>query len=114
MPRDYKLYLEDILVSAERVARYLERVSYEDFITDEMLLDAVLFNLEVVGEAAKHVPENIRVNYPSIEWRSISGLRDIIVHEYFRLNLRIIWDTIQNELPALRRSIADVLAEEAT
>jgi uncharacterized protein with HEPN domain len=111
MPRDYKVYLEDILISAEKIGRFLEGISYEHFITHEMLLDAVLFNLEVLGEAAKHIPEEVRERYPTIEWRSISGLRNIIVHEYFRLNLRIIWDTVQNELPALRRSIADILAE---
>ncbi len=112
MPRDYKVYLEDILISVEKITRFVKGISYESFITNEMLLDAVLFNLEVLGEAAKHIPEEIRKRYPTIEWRSISGLRNIIVHQYFRLNLRIIWDTVQNELPTLRRSIADILAQE--
>ncbi len=77
-----------------------------------MRLDAVLYNLIVIGEAVKQVPEDVRIKTPSLEWRKISGLRDIVAHEYFGVNLLIIWDIVQNKLPDLHRAIAALLEQE--
>ena len=109
MPRDYKLYLEDILAAIERINSYTRSVDFKTFQNDSQKVDAVLHNLEVIGEAAKNVPMDLRTAYPDIEWRKIAGLRDIIVHEYFGVSVEIVWDIIQNKLPDLHKGVKEIL-----
>ena len=111
MPRDYKVYLEDILEAIRKIRRYTERLSLETFAEDEKTIDAVARNLEIIGEAIKKIPEEIRAKNPAIEWKKVAGLRDILIHEYFGLNSEIIWDVIQNKLPALEREIRSIILE---
>ena len=111
MPRDYKVYLEDILEAIGKIRRYTERLSLEKFAEDEKTIDAVARNLEIIGEAIKKIPGDIRANYPAIEWKKIAGLRDILIHEYFGLNIEIIWDVVQNKLPALEKQIRSISKE---
>ena len=79
----------------------------ESFAQDTMRIDAVVRNLEIIGEAAKMIPESIRVEYPNIEWRKIAGLRDILAHHYFEVDLDIVWDLVQNKLPELERDLSE-------
>jgi len=79
----------------------------ESFAQDTMRIDAVVRNLEIIGEAAKMIPESIRVEYPNIEWRKIAGLRDILAHHYFEVDLDIVWDVVQNKLPELERDLRE-------
>ena len=109
MPRDYKLYLEDILDAIQKIEEYVQGLTYREFRESSLRVDAVLYNLEIIGEAVKHIPESIRAKHPYIEWRKIAGLRDIIAHEYFEISLGIIWDVLENKLPDLRVQIASML-----
>jgi uncharacterized protein with HEPN domain len=113
MSRDYKVYLEDILEAAEKIERYLQDVNdLEIFRQNDLLIDAVIHNLFVIGEAVKHIPPDVRAKYPEIEWRRIAGLRDVIAHMYFGIKLEIIWDSATNKLPELRLIIQRILDRE--
>ena len=102
MPRrDLKLWIRDILDSISAVQGYAEGMKYKDFVADRKTVDAVLRNLIVIGEAANHVPDNVVSDNPDIPWRDMRDMRNFVVHEYFRVSDKIIWDTVQNDLPPL-------------
>jgi len=105
MSRDAALYLDDIKNSCAKVIRYTETINFEQFCKDEKTYDAVVRNLEIMGEAAKHLPDSICKQLSNIEWSKIKGLRDIIVHEYFGLDMDIIWDIVQNKIPHLLAAV---------
>ena len=113
MSRDSDLYLEDILEAIERIQGYVQDVTREDFETDQMRIDAVIRNLEVIGEAVKQVPDSVREKYPSIEWRKIAGLRDVLIHKYFEVNLEIVWSVVQSNISILKIEIQQILKEKS-
>jgi uncharacterized protein with HEPN domain len=110
MSRDYRVYLDDITAAIDKIAAFTEGMSEQQFKEDSKTFDAVVRNLEIIGEAAKNVPDEVRRRFTEIEWRKAAGLRDILVHEYFAVDSEIIWDVVKNKLPQLRRQVADVLA----
>lgn len=109
MPRGSKVYLQDILEAAERILRYTADPPGGDFTRDERTMDAVVRNLEVIGEAAKAVPMTVRKAHPEVEWKKLAGLRDILIHEYFGVDAAIIKDIVANKLPGLRDRMRAVL-----
>lgn len=112
MSRDYRLFLEDMRESGEKILRYTHSMTFEQFKTDEKTLDAVVRNLEIIGEAVKHLPQGIRKGYPEVEWRKIASLCDLAIHEYFGLDEDILWDIIQNKIPQLLGQITRILTLE--
>lgn len=112
MPRDFKVYLEDILECIEKIKRYVAGQSFESFAKDEKTIDAVIRNLEIIGEAARNVPKDTRNQHQEIKWRRIIGLRNILIHEYYSLTLKIIWDIVQNELHVLHEQIRQILVKK--
>jgi len=109
MLRDYKSYLGEILEAIDKIYRYTENLTWKASDQDEKTFDAVLRNLEIIGEAVKHVPDHIRLEYPDVEWRKIAGLRDILIHEYFGIDIVIIQDILENKIPELRQHILKIL-----
>lgn len=111
MPRDSRVYLEDILEATRKITAYTGSLSKAAFLEDEKTIDAVVRNLEVIGEAIKKLPEDLRAQHSAVEWRKIAGLRDILIHEYFGLDAEIVWDIVQTKVPALDREVRTMLKE---
>ena len=107
--RPYKIFIKDIAKAIDKIGRYIGSLSYGDFIENEMLVDAVLRNLEVIGEAATKVPKEVQQKYPNVPWRRMIGLRNIVIHEYFGVDLSIIWEIVTKNLPETRPAIAQIL-----
>ncbi|MBN2376695.1 MAG: DUF86 domain-containing protein [Sedimentisphaerales bacterium] len=109
MPRDYKQKIDDILESIALIEEYISDMSYEAFLADRKTQDAVIRNLEIIGEAARNLPDELKVKGPEIEWHKIVALRNILIHEYFGVNLNIVWDVIQNKLNAVESTCRKLL-----
>jgi uncharacterized protein with HEPN domain len=105
MPRDYKVYLEDMLEAIANVEEYVGGMPRQDFERDKKTLHAVVRNLEVIGEAVKGVPSDVLDRHPQIPWQRIAGLRDILIHHYFGIDIDIVWDIVQNKLPELKEQV---------
>ncbi len=102
MQRELNVYVEDIIQAIGKIEKYISDMEKEDFINNELVQDAVIRNLEVIGEAVKRIPNDVRSSYEEVPWRKISGLRDILIHEYFGININIVWDVIENKLQPLK------------
>ena len=110
MPRDSRVYLEEILGAAAKIRSYVGTMGADEFLQDGKTVDAVVRNLEIIGEAVKQLPETVRAQDPGVEWQKVAGLRDILIHAYSRVDLDIIWDVVANKLPdfeARARSLLD-------
>ena len=109
MPRDWKLRIEDILSSINRIKDYTAGLSSSNFLEDQLVVDAVLRNFSIIGEAVRYIPENVQAENPQVPWAQIKGMRNIIVHEYFGVSLEILWYSIQNEIPNLEKQLKEIL-----
>lgn len=110
--RNWKIYLEDILDSVKRIESYTDRIDFDGFQINQMVIDAVIRNLEIIGEACKHIPMEIRENYDDVPWKAIIGLRNVAIHEYFGLDLENIWKIIKEDLPENVESFNTILKNE--
>ena len=109
--RDYKLYLHDIKEAVEKIETFTKGFTFEEFVKDAKTVDAVIRNLEIIGEAAKHIPKRVKERHSDIDWKAMAGMRNILTHEYFGVRMGIIWKTIGERLPELRYRIEEILKE---
>jgi uncharacterized protein with HEPN domain len=110
--RDWRLRLTDIVESAEKIREYVAGMDLEGFSRDSKTVDAVVRNLEVIGEAASSVPEWLQSKYPEVPWVEMRGMRNVLAHECFGLSLGIAWQTAQVDLPALVSRVKTILEQE--
>lgn len=110
--RDWRVRIEDILEATSRIRRYTEGMSAKDFRENDMAQDALIRNFAVIGEAARHIPEEVQDKYPEVPWIRMRAMRNLVVHEYFGVDLRIIWDTVHEDLPDLVGDLEEVLEAE--
>ena len=103
MPRGDKEFLSDILESIKRIRSYSNNVSYSQFLKDIKTQDSIVCNLEIIGEAAKRISDELKKNNPSVEWKNISDLRNRLIHDYFGINLDVVWGIIEEDLATLKK-----------
>lgn len=114
-PRDWLFRINDILDALSAVRKYVDGMTYEDFVSDRKTVDAVVRNLIIIGEAAVHIPDEICHSYQTMPWPDMRAMRNFVVHEYFGVSDKILWDTVQIDLPPLLpllKEIADKYSKE--
>jgi uncharacterized protein with HEPN domain len=110
--RFWKLFVEDVLESLTRIGNYTENMDFEDFRADRKTIDAVVRNFEIIGEASRSIPNEIKEKYENVDWKGIIGLRNRIAHEYFGISTTIIWHILKEELPPLKPIMEQILEIE--
>lgn len=111
MRRDISLYVNDILDAILAIERFVEGMNFEEFKRDDKTSSAVIRKFEIIGEATKHIPDEIKQRCPDIPWKEMAGFRDKLIHFYFGIKHELVWNTIKMELPELRDKIEKVLKE---
>lgn len=106
--RDWKILTEDIISSIEKIETYTKELTFDDFAVNNLIIDAVVRNFEIIGEAASKIPEDIQILQTSVPWRKLKGIRNRIVHEYFSVDISIIWFILSNELQSLKQNLLEI------
>jgi len=109
--RDPSLFLNDILGAIENINGYTKGMNYENFLQDKKTQDAVIRNFEIIGEASKNIPEDIKKLHPDVDWREAARMRDKLSHEYFGVSHKVVWSTIKEELPVFQNQVEKVVED---
>ena len=112
MKKRFLLALQDIIDSINRIETYTEGVEYDSFCSNQMMIDAVIRNLEIIGEATGNVPEEVRSIYPEIPWKKMVGLRNFLIHEYFGVDESIVWEVVTTNLKDIKPLVLKAVQEE--
>ncbi len=110
--REHKLYLFDIVAAMESIERFIEGMTFEEFQKDDKTSSAVLRKFEIIGEASRSIPEEVKRKHPDVPWKEMSGMRDRLIHAYFGVDYNLVWVTIKNRVPLARQVIQKILAEK--
>lgn len=105
-------FLEDILDAVKKAEEFIDGYSFEDFINDDKTIYATIYALEIIGEAAAQIPDDLRERYSDIPWKKMVGMRNILIHQYFGFSKPAIWNTLKNRFPGLKDSINEMLKNE--
>jgi uncharacterized protein with HEPN domain len=110
--RNYRIYLEDIHLSMTRIIEYVGDMSFDSFKQNHLIIDAVVRNFEIIGEASKNIPDQIKEKYPEIPWKKMYSLRNLMSHEYFGIDFEMIWEIITSDLPQNIKDMSKILDAE--
>jgi uncharacterized protein with HEPN domain len=111
MRRMHKDYIEDIINSILKIQQFTEEMSFEKFAEDDKTIFAVIRALEIIGEASKKIPLSLKNKYPAIPWREIAGMRDKLIHEYFGISVKVLWNTVKEDIPTIKSLFQRILED---
>ena len=109
MSKDPKEYLRHIQDECSYIISVSKNLSFDDFLEDETLKRAVIRSLEIIGEASKKIPDDFKLNYKTIQWKNMAGMRDRLIHNYMGINYNIVWDVVKNKIPDIYKHISEFL-----
>ena len=112
MKRDLGLYCDDIITAIKKIEEYIHGLSFEQFLKDQKTQDAVTRNLEIIGEAAKKIPDELKQKYPIVMWREAAAMRDVLIHDYPDVIPKVVWDTVTSNIPKFKEQILTVIKSE--
>jgi len=107
--RDWRLYADDIVEACGKIRRFVTGMDYDAFVADERTRDAVIRNLEIIGEAAKNLPDEETAKAPQVPWRLVRGMRDVLAHRYFGVSIKVVWDTATTQVDELENAVRGML-----
>ncbi len=109
--RDWRLFADDIIEACAKISRFVGGMIYDAFASDELTRDAVMRNLEIIGEAARKLPDEVTAKAPQIPWRLIRDMRNVLAHAYFGVSLKVVWDTATNQIDELEKAVHTLLEQ---
>jgi len=112
MDRSASIYIEHILQSIELLEDYISGVDERDFSSSVKVQDLVCRRLEIIGEAVKNIPSDFKNKYPEVKWKNIAGSRDVLIHQYFGVDLLLLWNVVKKDIPDLKKQINDIMTRE--
>ncbi len=109
MKREHSFFLKDIAEACKHIQEFTKGMDFEAFLKDEKTSSAVIRKIEIIGEAAKNIPESLRKKYSHIPWKQMAGMRDILIHSYFKIDYNLVWGTIETDIPSIISSVSQIL-----